>query len=336
MLHQALLLEWKSLAYRVASHEIVSIYFGGGTPTLFGNDPIESILQTLFQEASIAPDCEITLEANPEDVTLPLMSGYKKAGINRVSLGVQSLQDASLQVLERTHDANKAIEAVSTTYAAGIHNISIDLMYELPQQTAASFEQTLLKACELPISHLSLYNLTIEPHTSFYKRQKTLLLPTEEENCTMLSLATLHLENKGLKRYEISAFAKEGYESRHNIGYWTARPFFGLGPSAFSYYAGSRFRNCANINRYVQAVHNKESPVDFEEKLPYPQSIHELLAVQLRLIQGVNLAQFPLPEETHSLLQKLMQEGFLEKKEDSLKLTEKGLLFYDTVAAEII
>lgn len=327
---EGLLLEWEQVRQKLAGFEIVSIYFGGGTPTLFGVEPIHRILEQI----SVANDCEITIEANPEDVTLSLMEGYKKAGINRVSIGVQSLQDDSLQILERTHNSNKAVQAIHDTYQAGISNISIDLMYELPDQTPQSFAKTLSRLESLPITHLSLYNLTIEPHTAFYKR--TLKLPSDQDNFAMLNMAVEHLEKIGLKRYEISAFARPGCESRHNVGYWTARPFFGLGPSAFSYFNGKRFRNCANINKYLQVLKAGESPVDFEETLPYPQNVHELLAVELRLLKGVDLAHFDIPLETKSTLDRLIDDKFLVIESKRLRLTEKGRLFYDTIASEIV
>lgn len=332
----ALLLEWKSLLPKIAQHEIISIYFGGGTPTLFGPEPIQKILETIFRESRIAPDCEITIEANPEDVSLPLMQAYKHSGINRISIGVQSLQDDSLIILQRTHNASKAVEAIHTAYSAGLENISIDLMFELPDQTPKSFEQTLHQLQELPISHLSLYNLTIEAHTSFYKNRESLSLPSEEDNLEMLQAALAHLESIGFQRYEISAFAKKGRVSRHNTGYWKGRRFFGLGPSAFSYSEGSRFRNCANLSRYIKAIEQNKSPIDFSETLPYPQNIHELLAVQLRLLDGVDLTQWSFPQITENRMSKLIDEGFIEKQKNIVKLTEKGLLFYDTVASEII
>jgi len=325
---EGLLLEWQQIP--VDQAEITSIYFGGGTPTLFGVEPIKRILD----EISPSKECEVTIEANPEDITVELMSGYAQAGVNRVSIGVQSLQDDSLLVLERTHNSQKAIQAIVDTYESGIHNISIDLMVELPDQTPASFEKTLNRLKELPITHLSLYNLTIEPHTPFSKRP--LKLPSDQDNLMMHQMAIEQIQKIGLERYEISAFAKPGYESRHNVGYWTARPFFGLGPSAFSYINGKRYRNCANINKYLSALSRGESPVDFEEQLPYPQNVCELLAVELRLIRGVDLNRFDLPEQTKKSIVKLLKEGYLIQEKDQLRLSEKGLLWYDTVASEII
>ncbi len=327
---EGLLLEWEQVRDQLANFNIISIYFGGGTPTLFGPHPI----QTILEKIGVPNGCEVTIEANPEDVTVELMQGYKQAGVNRVSIGVQSLQDDSLNVLERTHNAQKAIDAIWDTYHAGITNISIDLMYELPDQTPESFEKTLQQLKSLPITHLSLYNLTIEPHTAFYKRP--LKLPSDAENFTMHNMAVSQIEKIGLKRYEISAFAKPGFESRHNVGYWTARPFLGLGPSAFSYFKGKRYRNCANLSKYLAALRSGESPVDFEEALPYPQNVHELLAVELRLLRGVDLTRFNLPEKTKIVLDRLIKEKYLTLDRETLRLSEKGLLFYDTVASEII
>lgn len=331
---EGLLLEWKRVRPYLENHQVVSIYFGGGTPSLFGHEPIATLLDTIERESSLAPQCEITLEANPEDIDLPFMQGYQRAGINRVSIGVQSLVDPSLQLLERTHSAKKALEAIGSTYEAGIENITIDLMYELPDQTVASFQETLDQIASLPISHLSLYNLTIEPHTPFSKRK--LNLPSNEEGLLMLNAAKEHLEAIGLNRYEISAFAKPGYESVHNTGYWTARPFFGLGPSAFSYFEGSRFRNVAHLSRYLKALKGGKKAIDFSETLPYPKNILELLMVELRLLRGVEIGKFDLPETTHKTLKNLEDEGYLLREGQTLKLSEKGLLFYDTVASEFV
>ncbi len=333
-LFAGLVLEWKRLLPKIQDHQVVSIYFGGGTPTLFGADFIAKLLEMIAKEATLTSDCEITIEGNPEDITLALMESYRNAGINRASIGIQSLEEDSLQVLGRTHGASQANEAVHVTWDSGIRNISIDLMFELPDQTPESFAKTLAKLPSLPISHLSLYNLTIEPNTPYF--HQTLNTPSPEANLKMLTMAIEAIETMGLNRYEISAFAKPGSHSRHNTGYWTGRPFFGLGPSAFSFYGGARFRNVANLNRYLRALQNNETPVDFTETLPYPQNIHERLAVHLRLTAGVDLTKYALPDGTKRVLSRLEKEGYLQSQNTTCSLTEKGRLFYDTVATEII
>ncbi len=322
ILEEALALEWERQAPLIEGKKIASIYFGGGTPSLFGPAAISSILKRIG-----AFDCEVTIEANPEESSLELFQQFRELGINRLSLGVQSLDDRSLLELERIHSAERAKKAIFDAKQAGFENISIDLMYDLPGQTIESWRYTLDQLKELPIQHLSLYNLTIEPHTSFYKRKvKT---PSGEISLQFLNLALESLENLGLKRYEISAF---GRPSQHNLGYWTARPFLGFGPSAFSYWDGERFRNIANLHRYARALKNNESPVDFRERLPYPANLRELLAVRLRLLEGVPAEDFKIvPSDIQEKL-----SPFLIREDSRIKLNESGMLFYDSIASEII
>ncbi len=337
----ALALEWQRQLPLLAGKEIVSIYFGGGTPSLFGPAAIGTILNWIRASFKLTPECEITLEANPEDGEK--LAAFAAVGINRLSLGVQSLHSPTLHLLGRNHAKGHAERALEAAYNAGILNLSIDLMYDTPEQSLSSFEESLNALKDLPITHLSLYNLTIEPHTLFFKKKEQLtpLLPSPEESLNLLQTAVQKLEEIGLKRYEISAFAKEGCASVHNVGYWTARPFLGFGPSAFSYWEGKRFRNIANLKRYAELLTEGKSPVDFEEALPHPQNILELLAVELRLMRGVSLTDFqarhtPLPAETFQRLSELKTKGWLHQEQDQIRLSDAGLLFYDSVASEII
>ena len=312
----------------------LTIYFGGGTPSLLPPETIGEILSWIPHTKQI----EITLEVNPENATLALMKQFALVGITRVSLGVQSLDDHLLVELSRRHDALKALSAIESTFEAGIENISIDLMYDLPSQTLSSWSRTLDRIENLPIKHLSLYNLTIEPHTPYYKRREELgaHLPPQEESLAMLKEAVLRLEAYGLERYEISAFARPGYESCHNSGYWKGRPFTGYGPSAFSYLEGKRSRNVANLNKYTKLLNAGILPTDFEEELSPSAKVKELLAVRLRLKAGAPLSEFLLPQETLEAIDRLIQSQLLVLEGDFLKLTEQGMLFYDTVAEELI
>jgi oxygen-independent coproporphyrinogen-3 oxidase len=336
--------EWERWLPFLQNKTVRTIYFGGGTPFLFGPERVASVLNLIKQTATLtAAPPEITLEANPENVTLELMQAYKAAGINRISLGVQTLDDSLLQLLGRLHCGNKALEAIYTTQAAGIDNISIDLMYDLPQQTLQHWEQTLKVVSTLPITHLSLYNLTIEPHTVFFKKQAILrkLLPDEETSLAMYEMAIDILEAKGLMQYEISAFAKADYQSKHNVGYWTARPFLGLGPSAFSYWENKRFRNIAHLKKYREQLQAGLSPIDFEEELDPQAHVRELLVIELRLRTGINIKAFQekngaIKAEMWQVLRQLQKETFLEIDTETIKLTKRGILFYDTVASELI
>ena len=319
ILLDALKLEWEQKNLK----DPVSIYFGGGTPSLFGPEAIATILSWTGSAE------EVTIEMNPQET----MSSYP--GINRVSIGVQSLHDLTLKMLGRTHTAQQAIQAILDVHRAGIHNISIDLMYDIPGQTLESWKLTLGQLSQLPITHLSLYNLTIEPNTPYFRKQKELkpLLPPAETSLEMLNLAVETFEKIGLKRYEISAFAKPGFESVHNTGYWTGRPFLGLGPSAFSYWNGKRQRNVSDLKKYAALLQEGLSPIDFEEELSPLASLHERLAVALRLIRGVDIRDFPV---SPTLYETLQAKGWLALDGHHARLTDQGLLFYDSVATEIV
>lgn len=333
----ALILELKRAS--INKRPILSVYFGGGTPSLIGPENIQRILENIPN----LDNCEITLETNPDDVDLNRMKLFKKAGINRISMGVQSFIEEELLILKRNHTSEKALMAIEDINSSGIENISIDLMFDLPHQTAQGFEKSLQAAIKAPIKHISLYNLTFEKDTFFTKNYEKYspYLPSSEESAKMLETAVVAFEKSDFRRYEISAFAKEGYKSFHNIGYWTAREFFGFGPSAFSYVNGRRYKNTSDVNKYIDQINNNSSPVDFEETLPQKEKLKELLAINLRLIDGVDLDLFqkingPLPSETFPALEKLLSNGLLEKKEKNIRLTQKGLLFYDEVAVDLI
>lgn len=336
---EALQKEWLLRAPLLENKDIVSVYFGGGTPSLLTPKAIGTILSWIKKN----PSCEITLEVNPEKMTKEQMKNFALEGINRVSIGVQSFDDTLLKTLGRTHQSKEAKEVIENTWNSGITNISIDLMYELPHQTVAQWEHSLQEAVLQPITHLSLYNLVFEPGTSFYKHKKTLSphLPSQEHALLMLERAVDVFTQADLLRYEISAFAKEGYHSRHNIGYWIGRPFVGIGPSAFSYLEGRRFQNTPHLKRWAEQITNRVYPESFEETLDPIARQKELLAIALRLLKGVDLESFtkifgPLSKELASSIQLLLEQGLLEQKGKQLFLTKNGCNFYDSVATEII
>lgn len=334
-------LEWQGRLQEIQNSKVSTIYFGGGTPSLFGPAKIGEIL-SWFNEFS-SEKMEITLETNPEDVDVDLMRAYADVGINRVSIGIQTLDDTLLKRIGRLHTADEAIESVYKTYEAEIHNISIDLLYDLPCQTLSIWESTLGRISELPIAHLSLYNLTVEPNTPFFKYKEKIqnAQPSEVASANMYKAAVSTLNQIGLKQYEISAFAKDNMFSRHNVGYWTGRPFLGFGPSAFSYWNGRRFRNVANLSRYYRALKNNSSPVDFEEELSHDEKKRELLTIHLRMLDGVDLKAFQdehgaLTPETITTIESLKQEEFMSQNNRHIRLTKKGILFYNHIASELI
>lgn len=332
---EALLKEISFWDSEIRCKNVCSVYFGGGTPSLFGPQRIKKILNSIPFSSSQ----EITLEVNPEETTFSLMQEYHEVGVNRISLGIQSLCDSQLKLLGRLHSAKKAIESVFLAEKAGFENISVDLMYDLPHQTFDSWKTTLEQITKLPITHLSLYNLTIEPHTAFFKNQALIKkqLPDERISTEMYMEARKILSNCGLEPYEISAFSKKNYQSIHNSGYWKKRAFLGFGPSAFSFWEGKRFRNWANLLKYCSLIEEGKTAVDFEEQLEPEAQKRELFVLQLRLREGVDYAELEsLDNETKKIFCDLEKAGFIEVKNEKIYLTHKGILFYDTVAAELI
>lgn len=341
---EGLRLEMAQWTAKLKGKKLASIYFGGGTPSLLDPKEIQYLLEEIQANIPYDPSqIEITLEANPETISPEKMRNFSMAGINRVSIGFQTLDDHLLEKLGRTHKAQTSIDCIKMTADAGISNISIDLMYDIPGQTLASWQHTLEQVIPLPITHLSLYNLTIEPHTVFFKYQESLkkILPDAECSADMYKTAVHTLKSCGLDQYEISAFARNGLYSNHNVGYWTGRPFLGFGPSAFSYWDNKRFRSVAQFNRYLDALKKGRSPMDFSEELSPKDKRNELLAIALRLRKGVNCAAFelqygPLDPTTHDALKKLVNQGLLKQEGQTFSLTDHGVLFYDTIAVEII
>lgn len=335
---QALKKEWSLRAPLMEGFSLVSLYLGGGTPSLLSVEEIGEILEEVRRRVSLADEAEITLEANPEYLDALKLQRLRALGINRLSIGVQSFEEHELSILGRTHDRRKSIEVVEAAKGAGFENLSIDLMMEVPEQTEASFERSVKQALHLPITHLSLYNLTFEPQTAFYaqRRQLKAKVASDEQSVRLLNRCCELLEEGGFKRYEISAFALEGYEAVHNRGYWEGRPFLGLGPSAFSHWGGERFRNIPDLRAYAERLEAGVLPIDFSEKLPLTGRLKEQLAIRLRLFEPIDLRNWQLPKETLESLHELKEQGLLSIEGDQAALSARGRLFYDTVAEELI
>lgn len=339
---KALLIEIELKAPEIKKSRIQSIYFGGGTPALVGPKFIQTLLDKL-QVYTFLGSIEITLELNPENTSYELLKGYHEVGINRLSLGAQSFNDAELHTLSRSHTAAQTLQAIKAAKDIGFNNISIDLMYDLPNQSLKSWIETCHIAADLPITHLSLYNLTIEPHTVFYKyRQKIeALIPKERLSLKMYQSAIEIFEKNGLFPYEISAFCKKDYYSRHNVGYWMQRNHLGFGPSAFSLLNGTRFQNVKNLNKYTHSIKQNELPIDFTETLEKDSFLRESLAIALRLYQGIETHDFQsrfglLSKDLQMTLKSLQNKNWIEMNERQLLLTNEGRLYHDALASDIV
>ena len=267
-------------------YTVDSIYFGGGTPTCIGTDMIGRILLAVKKSFDVSSDAEISIEANPETVTEKKAENLRSLGFNRVSMGVQSLDDTVLKKLGRVHDSAKALESFDTLRKAGFENINLDLMFGVPGQTLKIWKDTVDRVITLGPEHISFYSLQIEEGTPFYNEYKGngMEIPAWEENREMYSYALDALKKAGYVHYEISNAAKPGFECRHNLKYWTMEPYLGFGTSAHSYVYGERFFNTGELE-YVRE-YEEESEDSRADR------IGDFVFTELRLIEGIDLEQF--------------------------------------------
>ncbi len=269
-------------------YTVDSVFFGGGTPSCIGTDQIGRILLATKKNFKLSEDAEISIEANPETVTLKKAENLKALGFNRVSMGVQSLDDKVLEALGRVHSAAKAIEAYGYLRQAGFENINVDLMLGVPGQSLKSWKESLEKVIALSPEHASFYSLQIEEGTPFYEGYKegSLEVPSWEENRAMYDMALDKFKRAGYVHYEVSNAAKPGFSCRHNLKYWTMKPYLGFGTSAHSFMDGKRFYNTDELE-YQRVYEESESPED--EVLD---RMGDFVFTELRLINGIDLWQF--------------------------------------------
>jgi len=337
-----------------AKRPIQSIFFGGGTPSLFSAESIAKLIKTSARIFNLDPLAEISLEANPESLGVRKLKSLKEAGINRLSIGAQSFDDGTLKRLGRAHTSKMSIEAFFSAREAGFDNISIDLMYGIPGQTSNHQYQDLLKAISLKPNHISCYGLTIEKGTPFYQDQGRgiLKLPDEDILLKMTENVTSLLEKASYRRYEISNFAKGSKVSKHNLAYWNGDDYIGLGAGAHSYHQqeeafyadesphfARRWANRASVDQYIEQVRNSGDAVSWSESLSLKDSIFEYFFMGLRKISGVSISGFSdlfgttIQGAYPSLLQDLQNQDLIEIKQNHICLSKKGLLLADDVIA---
>lgn len=269
---------------------IDTIYFGGGTPSLLSANHVEIIMRGIANNFDIAANPEITLEANPDDLTLDLLLQYQEVGVNRISIGIQSFIDEELQFLGRRHNSQKAIDSVKLIYSAGISNVSLDLIYGLPNSSIQSWDYSLSKALELGVQHLSCYHLTYEESTPISRKlSKGIFKAIDEElSVKQFDLLRANTKKQGYLHYEISNFAKEGFISRHNSAYWHGEPYLGIGPSAHSYNIKNRQWNPLSIDEWISGINANKCNLQ-SETIDETMRFNELLLTGLRTIWGVDL-----------------------------------------------
>jgi oxygen-independent coproporphyrinogen-3 oxidase len=319
-----------------------TIYFGGGTPSLLAPAALIQILATIRENFPVEPNAEITLEANPEDLTPNYLRALMSMGINRLSIGIQSFQDRNLTFLNRNHGAGQSIQAIRDAQEMGLTNISIDLIYGLPGNSLADLEADILQAIQTGVTHISAYSLTVEPKTVFghQKKQGSFQEVPETHMATCFELTHALLEQNGFEAYETSNFAKNDHFSRHNTSYWNQENYLGIGPAAHSFNQVSRQWNVANNAQYIKQIEQGIIPAEIEYLSPADQ-LNELMMTKFRTKAGVSLdrlkekfaaANSPFPENK---LNRWVEDGLAELVDAHIRLIGNGKLIADKLASDL-
>ncbi|OJV15559.1 MAG: coproporphyrinogen III oxidase [Dyadobacter sp. 50-39] len=322
--------------------DMQTIYFGGGTPSLLDQGELDFLLETIHRHFRVAPNAEITLEANPDDLHAASLQMFAKAGINRLSIGIQSFHEPHLRFMNRAHSAIEAEQCVKLAQQAGIDNISIDLIYAIPAGDHSILLSDLSKAFTLNVPHISAYCLTIEPQTAFgsWLKKKKISPIGEEYAAEQFEILTRSLAEKGYEQYEISNFARGGLYSNHNSSYWKQHPYLGVGPSAHSYNGTSRQYNVSHNASYLDAIAKGLIPATIET-LSAADQTNEYLLTGLRTKWGVQLQKLKTLSEGEFALQageelaKMTRKGWITQESGVLLLTQAGKLFADRIASDL-
>ncbi len=339
----AALLKETGLKREYLQQEVVeTIYFGGGTPSLLTHDDLNRILEKLRHEFDISSTAEITFEANPDDISRAKVNEWKQAGINRLSIGVQSFFEEDLQWMNRAHNARQALSSIKMARDGGLDNISIDFIYGAPGLTDERWEKNISQAIDLHIPHLSCYALTVERNTALSKmihlKKKEDIDPDDQSRQFLLLMA--RMATAGYEHYEISNFALPGKRSRHNSAYWQGKKYLGLGPSAHSYNIVSRQWNISNNIAYIQSLEKNELLFE-KEILTSTQSLNEFIMVSLRTNEGIDLnyvaEKFGLPasNKLEKNIEPYIKNSKVKKVNAKILLTDEGKLFADGIAAAL-
>jgi oxygen-independent coproporphyrinogen-3 oxidase len=280
------------LVSSVQAHTVDTVYLGGGTPSLFGERRLKVLLNTVKKTFRLDKDCELTVECNPESVTPKLIRTLRRCGVNRISLGMQSAQDDELRAVGRVHDFEQVRTAVACIRKEGIRNLSLDLIYGLPEQSRADWQESVEAALALEPEHLSLYALTLEEGTPLWKRRDALDLADDDEQAERYLWAVDRLSQAGYAQYEISNFAKPGYESRHNLKYWMGEEYIAFGPGAHSDFGGVRYSYVADLEAYIAGVSSGSPIVEESERIPQPERFREYLIFRLRTVRGIGEEEY--------------------------------------------
>ena len=345
---EALCKEIRSHKETTKEYELKTVYFGGGTPSLLSSVQVEQILQAVTDTFSInMEEAEVTMEVNPGTVSKERLEAYRKLGINRLSIGVQSAREEELKLLGRIHTFEEAKQCYRWARKAGFTNISMDVISALPGQSLSDYKETLEELISLNPEHISSYSLIIEEKTPFYElysegKEKETDLPDEDTDREMYSYTKERLRAAGYERYEISNYAKPGFESRHNSSYWTGIPYIGAGLGASSLFTNARYHNEMDLSSYMEAIQKGEDVRRDIERLVEAEKMEEFMMLGLRMMKGVSREEFQkkfgcaMETVYGPALAKLRKNGLITVEGDTVALTETGIDVSNQVFIEFI
>lgn len=333
-----------SYSHKLKSYNIKTVFIGGGTPSAIDAQYIYEVVNLLYRVFTIDKRAEISIETNPGTLTKEKLEGYKAIGINRLSIGLQAWQDPILKSLGRIHTSKEFEQNLTMAKEIGFDNINVDLIFGIPGQTLEDWCQTLEKVTALEPQHLSCYSLKIEEGTVFGdKLEKGEIIPLDDEiDREMYSFCKDYLSHKGYKHYEISNFAKPGYESRHNLVYWNTEAYIGFGAGAHSFFENNRFNNIYDLDTYIEGMKKDKLVSENFEFIDRKESMAEFMILGLRLIDGVSMANFKkrFNEEIHNVygsqIDKMLKKELIIMKEGRIALSSLGLDYANQVFMEFI
>ena len=333
----ALIRHLEEVAPRCAAHTADTVYFGGGTPSYLGEKRLTKLLKTVKKRYHVAAGAEITLEANPDSAgDWKTLRALRRAGFNRVSLGVQAADDALLRRIGRVHTWDQVLSSVAATRMAGFDNLSLDLIYGLPGQTMAAWQDTLRAAAALETQHISCYGLKVEPGTPLWQQRESADIPDDDAQADMYLWTVDYLEKQGYAQYEISNFARPGYESRHNLKYWTLGEYAGFGPGAHSDMGGVRFAYERDLDGYIAGELRLS---EMEEIAPLDRDL-EYIMLSLRTVQGIDSAYFQRQfrqkfQPMEELLAQYEVHGLAARTERGWRLTPRGFFVSNAIIVSL-
>ena len=328
----------------IEEKEIDTIFIGGGTPSILRDDEIKILFDNIKTNFKIKKNAEITMECNPGTLTLSKLKIMKDCGVNRLSIGLQAVQNHHLEYIGRIHTFEEFEKNYFQAKEVGFENINIDLMYALPNQNEEDWKETLEKIVELNPAHISAYSLILEENTELfdmYNRNEFKLLD-EDTDIVMYEYTINYLKSHGYNQYEISNYAKEGYECNHNILYWKCENYVGIGASASGFLSGTRYNNVSSLSEYEKMILEGKKPIDWEEKLSIKDEIEESIFLGLRMNEGIKFKDFKIKydldfiEKYKNEIEKLEKLNLIDVNELGMRLTQKGREISNSVFVEFM